>query len=571
MAALKSRGPNAQSDAIVDGMTFGHTRLAVIGLGSAGAQPMVDERDVLIFNGEIYNYLSLADELGINATSDTQVMFAIGKRGWREWLPKLRGMFAFVHLDRSTKVVTAARDPFGMKPLYATVDAASDLRIGSTAASVARLMGSRVADPTAIAGFLATGYFPAGESAFAGLQKLEPGKLYSWDLQGKTHQMSTLAQEFWPGNAASVPAALADSVRAHLVSDIEVGVLLSGGVDSTLLAALATEERGPIKTFCLTNPTNPTIDEAQYARANARQLQSEHHEIPVTPSLLLGKLDSVIASTGEPIGDLAYLPLAVLSEYTSQEVSVALAGEGADELFAGYRRYDAERFIECSRIGRAGRLIARSMRTSARRGYGRSSAARVVRAMGATEPALAHSLLMGGQWSLLTNRGAAPVNDALTGFQRSWSAASVGPWALGFSPARAFDTRVWLPNVYLEKSDRASMMFGLELRTPFLDREVALAVRGINPNDTNKQPLRNMLHKLLPDVQLPKRKKGLAVDLSDQHRRLQMTALESLRDPYSTLNSIGPMDRAAIENAVSEDKDFAFRVAALRHWEASWL
>ena len=201
-----------------------------------------DPEHVLVFNGEIYNYRQLAAELGIEASSDTEVLYEIGRRrAWDLWIHRLRGMYAFVHFDRLTGTLAAGRDPFGIKPLFVRRHPDGEVSFASTVAALLQAdTGPELApDERALTGFLAEGLFPSGTSAFQEIQKVPPGSLAIWTRapQGWHEESRGIEVGKWPD--PSLPAALADSVKAHLVADVEVGVLLSGGVDSTLLAALA--------------------------------------------------------------------------------------------------------------------------------------------------------------------------------------------------------------------------------------------------------------------------------------------------------------------------------------------
>ncbi|MCA9241704.1 MAG: asparagine synthase (glutamine-hydrolyzing), partial [Planctomycetales bacterium] len=362
LASIASRGPDATGEWASDGISFGHQRLSIIGLGSEGAQPRVtDPEHVLVFNGEIYNFRELAEELGIAARSDTQVLYEIGRRGeWSRWIRRLRGMFAFVHYHQTAKALTVARDPFGIKPLFYRHHSDGSLSFASTVAALAELSPMTLApSPVALTGFLANGVFSHGTTAFSEISKIEPGVLKKWQRteRGWVVKRQQIELSGWPSETTS--GALRDSVAAHLVADVEVGVLLSGGVDSTLIAALAAEMSPGVRTFCLTNPQSPAIDEAALARHNASLLGTTHVEVPVTPATLADRADALIRSTGEPFSDAAYLPLSALSEVVAEHVKVALAGEGADELFGGYRRYDVERLIDSPGFGSSVRMAGR--------------------------------------------------------------------------------------------------------------------------------------------------------------------------------------------------------------------
>lgn len=570
---ISARGPDARGETTVSGITFGHTRLSIIGLGSEGAQPMESDPDhVLVFNGEIYNFRELASSLGIDALSDTQVLYEIGRRQeWDTWVHRLRGMFAFAHYDRRRQVLTIARDPFGIKPLFLRTHADGEISIASTVAALASLQGPLEPDFTHLAGFLALGLFPAGTSAFRGIEKVAPGTVITLHRgnAGWTRQQFPVLGNEWP--TLSAAEALTDSVAAHLVADVEVGVLLSGGVDSTLLAAMASRAQPGVRTFCLTNPDDPEIDEGRYAEHNSRLLGTTHLEIPVSPSTLADRAAPLIGTIGEPFADAAFLPLSALAEEVAQHVKVALAGEGADELFGGYRRYDVERVLDARGFGSAIRAAGRAARLKDRFPTPVSQRARALHASAIPHPADRHVALMSSHWSVIN--GFFPTGaTAHSQFLSAWSATANDPWALNQPPNRAFDTRVWLPNVFLEKSDRASMHHSLELRTPYLDPVVAQSMQGFRPRNTLKKPLREELVRLLPGVMLPPRKKGLAVNLpsliTDHYAEL---IRETIFGQDSVISSMGMEDPEDFHYAALASPGLGFKVAMLGLWQERWL
>ncbi len=575
LASIATRGPDAQGQVIVDGMAFGHRRLSIIGLGPAGNQPMaLDPNHILVFNGEIYNYRELADDLGLNARSDTEVLYEIGRRRqWASYVHRLRGMYAFVHFDREAGSLTTARDPFGIKPLYVRRHRDGEVSFASTVAALVQAFPNSALTPNsaALTGFLAMGLFPAGGSPFCEIEKLEPGSWMTWtrDPSGWKRRDAAVSGAGWPIKA--VPDALADSVEAHLVADVEVAVLLSGGVDSTLLAALASRSMPGLRTFCLTNPESPDIDESAIARHNAALLGTNHSEVPVTPRALADEARKIIASTGEPFSDPAYLPLSVLCEAVSDHVKVALAGEGADELFGGYRRYDVERFLDSRTAGSALRRLGVALRFDRRFPSPVTQRGRVVHSAGLVQSADRHAALMFGAWPQVM--AAFPEGDAQhESFLRRWHALPDDEWSLGQPSNRAYDTREWLPNVFLEKSDRASMLHSLELRTPYLDPVLAAAVRDYEPGDSRKTPLRQELARLLPEVRLPRAKKGLSVDTPRVvHNHFAGVVRRMLHDDESVLRRIGLHDSSGFADAVAASPALGFRVAMVGLWQEQWL
>lgn len=564
MDVLSCRGPDARGEVHGGHATAGQQRLEIIGLGSAGRQPYTLDPavDLLVYNGEIYNYRELAAGLGIEADSDTHVLYHLLSTGQEHRLGDLRGMYAFAYW-RHDRVLTG-RDPFGIKPLYTTIDEQGGLVAASVPAAITALHRGSVADPAAIAGFLASGLFPAGWSAFGGVHKHEPGVLLTWTRTGGGWEAAATPIDDATSPRMEVPAALADSVAAHLVSDVPVGVLLSGGVDSTLIASLAAERVPGLQSFSLVNPAAPTIDEAAYAAWNARLLGTRHREVPFDPSAALMLTREIVATSGEPFGDAAFLPLATLCREVRRHVKVVLAGEGADELFAGYRRYDVERprqgGITAPLAGVAGRIAG------GKRRYDRgepSMRTRTLASWAEADPHLAHSYLLSGEWPVVaaSPRGA----EALRVHRARWGNAT----RPGLPAYRAYDLHEWLPNVFLEKSDRASMLASVEVRVPFLDPVVAASARGLDPRDSLKRPLRDLLLQRHPTVRLPARKMGLSVDLPALLTRSGLAdyADSALHDDGSVLRLEGMPDPVALARRARANPALAFRLATVGVWQ----
>lgn len=563
MDVLACRGPDARGDVHRLGVSAGQRRLEIIGLGPAGQQPYTRDPsvDLLVYNGEIYNYREIAADLGIAGDSDTHVLYHLLTTGQEHRLGDLRGMYAFAYW-RGDRVLTG-RDPFGIKPLYTAIDERGGVVAASVPAAIVALSGRATADPVAVAGFLATGLFPAGSSAFTAIDKHEPGTLTTWTRHGGGWRATSTSLTSPAAAPVDVPAALADSVRAHLVSDVAVGVLLSGGVDSTLIASLAAERVTGLQSFSLINPQAPNIDEAAYAAWNARLLGTTHHEVPFEASAGSDLARDIVRTSGEPFGDAAFLPLATLCREVHRHLKVVLAGEGADELFAGYRRYDVERPRAAGITAPLTRL-AGALAGGARR-YDRgtpSMRTRTLAAWASGDPYLAHGYLMSAEWPVVA---ASPIGaEALRQHHRRWPSAS------NDLPAyRAHDLREWLPNVFLEKSDRASMLASVEVRVPFLDPVVARSALHLDPRDSRKRPLRDLLLQRHPGLRLPPRKMGLSVDLPALLRKsgLASYAEAALHDSGSVLRIDGMPDSVELGRRAGANPALAFRLAMLGVWQ----
>ena len=572
MDCIECRGPDAEGEHHSARYTAGHRRLEIIGLGPAGLQPYSadPEEDLLVYNGEIYNYRELGARLGLDVESDTQVLYEILRIDRTELLSELRGMFAFVYWRRNPEVIVAARDFFGVKPLFVTMDHDGVLSFASVVAALVPLTTDRSVDPVSIAGFLATGYFEAGSSAFSAVRKHPEGTVTTWRRAGghwtSTEQPLSLAD----GPVLSTADAIDDSVRAHLVSDVPVGVLLSGGVDSTLLAASARQQVDELRTYSLVNPGSPEIDESPFARWNAAVIGSRHVEVAFDPASSVEVIRNLVRSSGEPFADAACIPLAILCARVADDLKVVLAGEGADELFGGYRRYDVQRWQEHPMTRTALRRVSRSLGSNTR--YARRAPSQAVRTWahwGEVDEYLSYSYLMSSEWQVVTATIPRAGAEALAARRASWARMNGHDRALGLPDHRAFDVTQWLPNVFLEKSDRASMLHGVEVRVPYLDPVVAHAAMTYPPPDSRKAPLRAALLQKYPDVRLPPRKMGLSVDTS---RLMRSSGLQDyltfvLHDRSSILRDMIADDSAGLARRADLNSALAFRLGVLGLWQ----
>ena len=341
---LHHRGPDASGvwESPDGRVLMAHTRLSIIGLDGSGAQPAVsaDGRVTLVYNGEIYNYRDLGRDLGQGAPcSDTAVLADLIASSGATVASRLRGMYAFVSWDATTGTLSAARDPYGIKPLYLLRHSGGGVTLCSEIPPLL-LAERRDVDPAGLALYLAFGHTGPSLTMFERITKILPGTVTQW--RSTPHgAVSEHVSRIGPVTveASTLGLALEDSVRSHLVADVEVGVFLSGGIDSTLLSAVAGTMVPALRTFTISFPDAPGMDESNFAEANARLLHTRHQTVPVRPVDMVAAAGTFAGVHGEPFGDAAALPLTVLAEKVAQELKVVLTGEGADELVGGYGRY----------------------------------------------------------------------------------------------------------------------------------------------------------------------------------------------------------------------------------------
>ena len=479
---LRHRGPDGQGFHLSADRRLGlaHRRLAIVD-PSGGSQPMFGEGGTcLVFNGEIYNYPKLREELvaeGVRfrTTCDTEVILHLYARHQEQCVDHLNGMFAFALWDPARQRLLLARDRLGEKPLYWT-EGSGRLIFGSEIKAVLEHPAVEPAvNEKAITGYLANLVVPAPETLYRGIYKLPPGTLAICDRKGVriTRYWSLFGTRRWspcpePEAAATVRSLLHRSLRERLMSDVPVGVLLSGGLDSTTLLALLHQDSRPLPTFSVGFPDGGGIDERSEARWVAEHFGSDHHEVTVREDEALGFLPRLVHHQDEPLADPVCIPLHFVCELARENgVKVVLAGEGADEAFWGYTRYrkilDRWPWMRAMLAlpGPVRRLIPKLLPP------GRHPHARdLLEGLAAGRPLPMHFPLGLSAWHRQLVL-AAPGLD--TGWSPSRPTDDEDPLeALSFDTQEyEFGTR--LPELLLMRIDRLSMANGVEARVPFLD------------------------------------------------------------------------------------------------------
>jgi asparagine synthase (glutamine-hydrolysing) len=474
-AAIVHRGPDDGSTDAFGRCVLGHQRLKVIDLDT-GYQPVTNESGdvVAVFNGEAYNFAALREELRdheIRGTGDTPVLPHLYEESGPLFPERLHGMFALALWDAPRERLVLARDRLGKKPLLYTRLADGTLAFASELKALLRLPGlSRELDLEAIDAYLALQYVPGDGTALRGVRKVPPGHVLVAEGDGER------LERYWeltPAEPSStdeewlerVRAAVGDAVRKRLVADVPLGALLSGGIDSSIVVALmAQASPEPVRTFSV-GFADERYDERLYAQAVADNYCTVHEELELVEDVA-GTLPRLAATYDEPFGDEAAFPTFLIAEQARRHVTVALAGDGGDEAFAGYERYIAHGLAE--RIPHvAARTCAAAVRLlpSARR-EPRSTLFRTARFLDvAAAPARERYGRLMEVFPLalrrelwLDPRQAAPVQ--------------LQPRGDGISGLQSLDVATYLPGDLLLKADLASMAHSLELRSPFLDHEV---------------------------------------------------------------------------------------------------
>jgi len=520
---MRHRGPDDAGVYLNSDRSVGlaHRRLSILDLSERGRQPMSAAGGSLwlVFNGEIYNYRPLRRELELAgrqflSDTDTEVILAAYEQWGSECLHRLRGMFAIGLWDARRRRLLIARDRLGIKPLFYRQQG-DQLRFASEIKAL--LDPAASLDETAVYDFLTYGYVPAPKTIYREIRKLEPGcRAVFEDGKLRLERYWSLALRpaatISPEDAAALlRAKLAEAVDQHLAADVPVGVLLSGGVDSSAVAALSGRR---LKTFSI-GFDQPAHTETRFARLVADQLQTDHREWIVTREMGQEIRDRIVALYDEPFGDGSAIPTFLIAQWARRHVKVVLSGEGGDEVFGGYNWYRrwlrfetgppgwrhrwARRAAPLWPDGWRGHWTLQSLSLSALERY-----AHILGAFSRRE-----------KEAVLQPRFARRFQDydELWHFRRYWR-EDLDP----LTRLQYLDLNTYLPDDVLTKLDRATMAVGLEGRVPWLDHELVEMVFGLpvevrNPNGEQKFLMKRALQGLVPAAVLERPKKGFSPPL----------------------------------------------------------
>ena len=522
---LAHRGPDAQGTWIAPNGRVGlsHTRLSILDLSEAAHQPFHLNSLHLVYNGEIYNFLTLAKEnrYPLHTRSDTEVILW-AYRQYGEDLPRhLRGMFAFALYDEESEKCLLVRDPYGIKPLYVAqrpegVYFASELKV------LQAWLPNLTPDPQVIALYLHLGFIPAPFSPYQGVYKVRPGEMWLLTPKGLIKRLYYDRTHLWQKESLPLPweearnavkEKLRAAVRSHLVSDVPVGLFLSGGTDSSLVAAFAQEAGQAIQAFAI-GFAEEKYNELPYAEGVSQALGIPLEKAVLSVEEALPLLMEMPRWYDEPFGDYSAVPTYLVSRLAASRVKVVLAGDGGDELFGGYRRYELARrlqplypFVPPGTAHLVPYLPARKAR-------------RLLHLL--RKPALTFQSHLFSQeqeafsWGEIEAMGLSHRSQIVWRFQRDHLPKNP------FLAQAAWEFLDYLPEDLLMKVDRASMQHSLEVRVPFLDQEVVelawrLPVSYKYPTDTPipqyKPLLRAILREFLPPSLVERPKWGFALPL----------------------------------------------------------
>lgn len=569
------RGPDHMGVLKIDELTFGHLRLSIIDLDSRSNQPFNFEHLTIVFNGEIYNFQIIKNELlslgyTFNTMGDTEVLL----KGFMEWgekiVPKLNGMFAFAIYNSKTRKIFCSRDRLGVKPFFYYFDD-GQFEICSQLRPLAR--GKRI-NEEAVSMYLDCSYVPSPTTIFQHVFKLPPGNNLEIDL----NTLELTIKEYWNLNVVEdaglsyneakdrLHDLLKDAVKIRLNSDVPFGSFLSGGIDSALVSSIAASvSENPIRTFSI-GFDDKEFDESKIAKRYAEIIGSNHTETMCSYKEVLELIPEFVKVYDEPFGDSSALPSLLLNKTTKQYVTMALSGDGGDESFLGYNYFDwVSKYNILMRVPYRLRLFISNFLKFSILGSRTDVIRKIFRERSSTEFILK---IFVGHTSILQKRN-------LDWTSRYASFESLSKNLLQRSAD--LNIKLWLENDSNTKVDRASMAFAVEVRSPFLDYRVLEFARSIPVSyryffGTKKRILRDILAEYIPKNIFNHPKKGFAVPLAAWIREeLRMEFIENLSDDF--LNQVPNLNVPLFQKMFKEHLDgkadystFVWRLYVLSKW-----
>lgn len=522
---ITHRGPDDDGYFYDEFIQFGFRRLSIIDIES-GHQPLTyeNERYWIIFNGEIYNYLELRQELldaGLTfAThSDTEVIIALYSHYKEKAVEKLRGMFAFLIYDKEQQSLYGARDPFGIKPLFYYYDGQRTY-FGSEKKSILLALEKQELNRDALQHYLTYQFVPEPYSMTEGIQKLEPGHYFTKKINAQMEVKQYWRASFHPVQKSEsdfikeIKDVLFDSVKMHMRSDVPVGSFLSGGIDSSIIASIAKEFHPAIKTFSVGFEHNG-FSEIDVAKETAEKLGVENISYVITPEEYMNEIPKIMWHMDDPLADPACVPLYFVAREARKHVTVVLSGEGADELFGGYNIYREPQSLEVfNKIPRVGKTLLKGIANCLPEGTkGKSFIERGVTPM--------EQRYIGNAKMFTEEEKRHILKGYKEGLDYTDITKSLYEESRGYDPVdrmQFIDIHTWMRGDILLKADKMTMAHSLELRVPFLDKAVFEIASKIptslkTANGTTKYILRKAAEGIVPEHVLDRKKLGFPVPI----------------------------------------------------------
>jgi asparagine synthase (glutamine-hydrolysing) len=602
MDAIRHRGPDDEGLHIASNMGLGFRRLSIIDL-SSGHQPLSNEDGTvwIVFNGEIYNYRELREFLlskghVFSTRTDTEVIVHLYEELGPQCLEKLRGMFAFAIWDENTRTLFLARDRVGIKPLYYSLIDNSIVFASEIKAILADPAISRRLAPEIIDRFLTFLYVPGEETLLRGIRKLAPGH-YLLVKDGKAE-----IRQYWdlrfvkPSERPSLEDAqtnlsnlLAETVELHMIADVPVGVLLSGGVDSTAVLSCAAERTDKeINSFTVGFSDSGFADERPYARLAAETFGSQHHDMTITANDFAAFLPQYVWHMEEPVCEPPAVALYYVSKLARNYVKVLLSGEGGDEAFAGYDNYRSIFWLErLKQVWPAANGAASWGLSRLNSWVGSARVAKYTPLVNATFPNYYYSRTSTPYRYSGNGIGELYSADFVKSLDREYT---IEPVRRLFSTVKNqgildqmlyIDTKTWLPDDLLIKADKMTMANSLELRVPLLDHRLLEFAASLPAHYklngfTLKYIWKKALSKRVPDKILKRRKAGFPVPYEFWMRNNFKGQIRDILTDRKTIER-GYFQRTAVEKLINANSDFGtyskevFSLVALELWHRMFL
>jgi asparagine synthase (glutamine-hydrolysing) len=517
LKTLAHRGPDHQNYSKIDnGMLF-HTRLSILDVSAASNQPFVKNKNHLCFNGELFNYQALKQDLGkLETTGDVEVLHRLLETEKDvDFLNSINGFFAFAFYNDSLKELTIGRDRLGIKPLYYYKDE-EKFAFASELKPLMEMCGPQEINYEQLYSYLRLNYCAGNESIFKNIHQLEPGHFIK--IKNGRFKKENWFEEKRSKQTEDLFDLMNDAVGLRLNADVPVGSFLSGGIDSSIVSALAKQHHKNIHTFSIGFKDEPFFDETAYAKSVAKHIGSHHHEFKLSNTDFLDNIHPFLNSIDEPFADSSALNVYILSQQTKKHVKVALSGDGADELFKGYHKHKAI-LLSKSRTSKMlttaahpiSKLIPRS-----RQGKLQNQSRKIDK----FKKLIGHSDKVKQQFLAQLCDGQ-EANALLKKRQSSAYFNSLFKHSKIFHPfplEDTFDLEVVLKDDMLVKGDRFSMLNGLEIRCPFLDYRIVNYALNLDKKEKinrreQKIILRKKFEKLLPKEVFTRKKKGFEIPL----------------------------------------------------------
>lgn len=486
LGTLQNRGPDCAGIYYEERLALGHRRLSVIDLSENGKQPMFNEdgQVALVVNGEIYNYLEIRKDLKKKhiwrSKTDSEVLVHGYEECGQSIVDQLEGMFAYAIYDREQHLISLARDPFGKKPLYYYLDDETFCFASELKAIIRNphIKANVSVSPSSLLKFLFYGYIPSPDSIYAKIRKVEPSTALCFDIRSWRIIDS---RRFWKLENIAKKSVLTEqlilshldelvraSVKKRMISDVPLGVFLSGGVDSSLITAYMSHLSSDINAFTVCYRNSPEADEAAYAKRVSKILGTKLHLCYFEDESVLQCFSEILNYLDEPMADAAIIPLYYISKFAKQRITVVLSGDGGDEIFGGYPKYKAQNLIERFKYFRFLGQLAKPFLKNDNPFY------KLPHSLSFSFPVRQFIFGTGGflpfEAKLLLNLKNIDLDLV---FEDSIKYSQEFPIKDAIDRSLYLDCKIQLPDWYLVKSDRATMACSLEMRNPLLDKNIA--------------------------------------------------------------------------------------------------